>query len=98
MARLRVEPEAAAREAFRTEIRVRRAVLDMNQRGLADCLGVVPSVMSKLLAEPDKISVERLRKIVKTLGPDPIVVLKLLGYSQKELKGLQMNGGNYESE
>lgn len=91
MARLRTEPETAAREAFRKEIRVRRAELDMNQRGLADSLGVVPSVMSKLLAEPDKISVERLRKIVKTLAPDPIVILKLLGYDNRELKRLTHN-------
>lgn len=98
MARLRTDPEAAAREAFRKEIRIRRAELDIKQHELADQVGIVPSAMSKLIADPDKLSVERLRKIIKTLGPDPIIVLKLMGYSQKDLKALNMNGGNYESE
>lgn len=101
MAKLRTDPDVAAREGFRTEIRVCRARLDMSQRGLADCMGEVPSVVSKLLAEPDRLSVERLRKIVRTLGPDPMVVLKLLGYSQRDLKAFankNENGGNYGSE
>lgn len=89
MSRPRVNPEEAAREAFRREIRVLRAQCDMKQSALADVVGVVPSVMSNLLADPDKISVGRMRRIVGALKPDLMVMLTLLGYSKRDLKELQ---------
>ena len=86
MSRPRIDPEAAAREDFRKEVRVQRAELDMTQRELATAIGVVPSVMSQLLSNPDKISMGRLRKMVAVLGINPMVVLAFLGYSQKEIR------------
>lgn len=86
MSKPRVDPEVAAREAFRKEVRVLRAELDMTQRELAGAIGVVPSVMSNLLANPDKISAGRLRKMVQTLRIDPLVMLAFLGYNQKEIR------------
>lgn len=86
MSRPRRSPGAAAQEAFLREVRVQRAELDMTQRELAEAVGVVPSVMSKLLSEPDKISAGRLRSMVATLGISPCVMLAFLGYSQKEIQ------------
>lgn len=84
--------EAAAREAFRQEVKVRRVYRNMKQSELAEAVGVVPSVMSNLLANPDKINAGRLRKIIAALDIDPMIVLAFLGYSKKELSGLQEAG------
>lgn len=89
MSRPRTNPEDAAREAFKREIKARPAYLDVTQRELADTIGVVPSVMSVLLNNPDKISVGRLRLIIRRLDVSPLIILALLGYTPKEIKDLQ---------
>ena len=92
MSRPRMTPEMAveaARKDFQTEVKIQRVRCDMAQRELADQVGVVPSVMSNLLANPDKIGVGRLRTIIKVLSLDPIVILRLLGYSDKDIKKLR---------
>lgn len=92
MSRPRTTPEMAAeaaRKNFQTEVRIQRARLDMAQRELADQIGVVPSVMSNLLANPDKIGVGRLRHIIKVLDLDPVVILRLLGYTDKDMRKLR---------
>lgn len=78
--------EASAREAFRQEVKVRRVYRNMKQSELAEAIGVVPSVMSNLLANPDKINAGRLRKIIAALDINPMIVLALLGYSKKDLQ------------
>ena len=85
MSRSKTNPTETAKETFIQEIRVRRAYLDMTQSELATAIGVVPSSMSKLISNPDKISVGRLRGIIKALNLEPLIVLKLLGYSQKDV-------------
>lgn len=92
MSRLRVNPEEAARANFQREVKVCRVYLDMTQSELADAVGVVPSVMSVLLNNPDKISVGRLRTIIKTLGISPKTVLEFLGYTSKDIQN--MKGGS----
>lgn len=91
MARWDANPDQEAREAFRREIKSRRAYADMTQSRLADELGVVPSAVSDMLSNPDKITAARMRKIVRLLRPDPIVVLMFLGYTKKDLI---QKGGN----
>jgi transcriptional regulator with XRE-family HTH domain len=81
-----VNQDEAARDALKREIKARRAYLDMTQYELADALGISSPVMSDLLSNPDKISAGRLRRIIRRLNLDPIVVLKFLGYSQKEIE------------
>lgn len=88
MSRPRATPETA-KAAFVREVKIRRAYCDMTQRQLADEIGVVPSVMSTLLANPDKISAGRLRTIVQTLAPDPAIVLAFLGYTTKDIQKLK---------
>lgn len=92
MARLRTDPAKAARDGFQREIRVKRAELDMTQKLLGDRIGVCPSQMSKMLANPDSIDVGKLRQIVAVLEPDPCVVLALLGYSSKAINKIRKEG------
>lgn len=84
MSRLRVNPDDAARAAFRQEVKVKRAYLDMSQSALATELNIGPSSMSLLLSDPDKISVGRLRAMNKALGLDPAVLLALIGCKQQK--------------
>ena len=91
MSRPRMTPELAAdkaRKDFQTEVRVQRARLDMSQRELSDQIGIAPSSMSELLADPDKLSVARLRGIIHALDMDPMPILRLLGFSEKALHAM----------
>lgn len=93
MSRPKANPEEVAKSNFQREVRVCRAYLDMTQRELADAVGVVPSVMSVLLNNPDKISDGRLRTIIKTLGINPKTILELLGYTPKDIKDFLNDAG-----
>lgn len=89
MSRPRMTPEMAveaAKKNFQTEVKLQRVRFDMAQRELGDQIGVVPSVMSNLLANPDKICVGRLRGIIKALDLNPLVILHLLGYTDKDIR------------
>ena len=88
MSKPRATPETA-KAAFVREIKIRRVHFDMTQRQLADEVGVAPSVMSTLLSNPDKISAGRLRAIVRTIAPDPLIILAFLGYSAKDIQKLK---------
>lgn len=64
MSKPRSAPADAAKEAFKQEIRVRRAIYNVKQKDIADELGVAQPAVSGLLSNPDKITAERMRKIV----------------------------------
>lgn len=89
MAKLLNDPVVAAREGFRKEIRVCRAMIEASQSDLARLLGVGTSRMSVLMKNPDEITVGRLRKMIGMLKPDPLVVLTLVGYTQTEIRQWQ---------
>lgn len=89
MSRPRTNSDKSASEAFKREVRARRAYLDMTQDELGETIGVCSSQISKLLANPDSISIGRLRKIIQVLDLDPQIILALVGYSQKEIKDFQ---------
>lgn len=92
MSKLRVNPflaEDRAKDDFRREVRIRRVHLDMRQFELADDMGIVPSVMTGYLAEPDKIPVGRLRKMNRVLDMDPLILLALIGYTDKDIQKLK---------
>lgn len=96
MSRPRMTPELAeqkAREAFLKEIRIQRAALDMSQKELGVQVGVSAPSMCELLADPDKISVARLRKIIRALDIDAAVILRLLGFDSRTVALLE-DGGN----
>lgn len=89
MSRPRMTPQLAEEKAridFQTEVRVHRARLDMSQRELSDQVGISAPFMSELLADPDKLSVARLRAIIRALDMDPLPILRLLGFPDKILQ------------
>ena len=95
MSRPRMTPELAeqkAREAFLAEIRIQRAKLDMSQKDLGAQVGVSAPSMCELLADPDKISVARLRRIIRALDIDAAVILRLLGFDNRIVAQLESSG------
>lgn len=91
MSRPRMTPELAAdkaRKDFQLEVKLQRVRLDMSQRELAETVGISAPLMSELLADPDKLSVNRLRSIVNALAMDPVTILHLLGFSDKDIAAL----------
>ena len=89
MSRPRQTPELVAdnaRKAFQLEVKLQRVRFDMSQRELGEVLGISPPQISDLMANPDKLSVDRLRSIIRALSIDPLTVLHLLGYSDKDLR------------
>lgn len=81
----------AAKDAFRLEIKLQRVRFGFTQAELAEQADMDRTVLSRCLAEPDKLSVGRLRKIIQTLSIEPEIILALLGYSQKQIKDLKCN-------
>ena len=80
--------EQDAKNAFRMEIKLQRVQLDMTQGELADFAGMDRSVLSRFLADPDKLNVGRLRRIIQALALDPVVILQLLGYDSKTIQAI----------
>lgn len=80
--------DAAAKDAFRLEIKLQRIHYDMTQGELADHAGMDRSVMSRFLADPDKLSVGRLRKIIHVLDLNPLTILALLGYDPRAIQNI----------
>lgn len=79
----------AAKESFRLEVKLQRVRFGFTQAELAEQADMDRTVLSRCLAEPDKLSVGRLRKIIQTLSIEPEIILALLGYSQKQIKDLK---------
>lgn len=80
--------EMAAKYAFRLEIKVQRVHYDMTQGELADVADMNRSVLSRCLADPDKLSVGRLRKIIHALDLNPLTILALLGYEPRAIQNI----------
>ena len=49
-------------------------------------MGIPHSTLHRKIEEPEKFSVDDLRKLIAGLKLNPAVVLGLLGYSSKEIK------------
>ena len=80
--------EKAAKDAFRLEIKVQRVHYDMTQGELADVADMNRSVLSRCLADPDKLSVGRLRKIIHALDLNPLTILAVLGYDPRTIQNI----------
>ena len=92
MSRPRMTPELAAemaRQNFQKAVKIQRFELNLTQKELGAMLGIEGPHTGKQLANPDKIPVGRLRKIIQILHLDPLIVLALLGYTEKDIKQLR---------
>lgn len=91
MPRLKMTPDQAqskARTDFQLAVKLQRVRFDMSQKELGQAVGISAPQMSELLSDPDKISVARLRSIVRALDMDPVTILRLLGFSDKAIRSL----------
>ena len=89
-------PELAAEKAkkeFQMEVKLQRVRFDMSQRELGETLGISSPQMSELLSDPDKLSVSRLRGIIRALDMDPLTILRLLGFTDKMLRDFTRDQG-----
>lgn len=60
-----------------------------SQKSLGSALGVCQGTVGNYLKKPEAIPFGTLRSMVKVLRLDPLVVLKALGYSSKDLQKLK---------
>ena len=86
MPRIRQKANDYRNEDFRREVLARLALLGIQQHDLAEHLGVCDGTVSVMLHNPEKIQVERLRKMIAFLGLEPASILRLCGYEPKQIK------------
>ena len=80
--------EKAAKDAFRLEIKLQRVRFGFTQAELAEQADMDRTVLSRCLAEPDKLTLGRLRKIIQALHLDPLMILALLGYEPRAIQNI----------
>lgn len=87
MPRIRQYEEKYAMKDFIDEINAQRARFGYtSQRVTGEAIGVSQATAGKYLKEPESIPLGVLRKMVKVFKPDPIVMLKTLGYTTQDIK------------
>ena len=87
MPRIRQYATKYADEVFRKELRRQQGVYNlMSTRALGKDLGIPHSTLHRKIEEPEKFSVDDLRKLIDGLKLNPAVILGLLGYKSKEIK------------
>lgn len=59
------------------------------QASLGEALGVSQVTAGKYLRDPGDMVFRTLRRLVRTLKPDPAVVLKALGYTATDIKSFK---------
>lgn len=92
MARLRQNADRDTMKDFVSEINAQRGRFGLtSQRVFGKSIGIAQSTAGKYLKDPEAMPLSVLRSLVKTLKPDPIVLLKALGYTTKEIASLRAN-------
>ena len=89
MPRIRQNANKYAMNDFRAEINAQCGRLGYkSQKSLGDALGVSQVTAGNYIKSPETIQIGKLRDLIKVLQLDPVVVLKALGYSTKEIKNM----------
>lgn len=95
MPRIRQYAERDAMKDFLGEINAQCGRYGLkSQKALGEALGVCQATAGNYLRNPNAIQLGTLRSMVQVLRLDPVIVLKVLGYSSKDIKKL----GNSNSE
>lgn len=91
MPRIRQNVQKYVNEDFWREIQSRKALAGIKtDKDLAESIGISPSGLSKRKQNVGGMTITDLQRFVKALKPSPVVVLKMLGYSAKDIpRGLQ---------
>ena len=94
MPRLRQNADRDTMGDFISEVNAQRGRFGLtSQRVFGESLGIAQSTAGKYLKEPEAMPLGVLRSLVKTLKPNPIVVLKALGYTTKEITSFRNRAG-----
>lgn len=98
MPRLRQNAERDAIRDFQSEVNAQCGRYGYkSQKSLGNALGVCQATAGNYLKNPDCIQFGTLRAMVKLLRLDPMVILKALGYSAKDIQKLK-GGPVYDPE
>ena len=87
MPRIRQLAQNYASDDFIKELR--KKMIDYGYVSFADVAmtaNMDPRTLYRRVKEPESFRVADLRKIIPVLGPDPAIVLILLGYTKQEIK------------
>lgn len=94
MSRLRQNADRDTMRDFVSEINAQRGRFGLtSQRVFGKSIGIAQSTAGKYLKDPEAMPLGVLRLLVKTLKPNPIVLLKALGYTTKDIASLQIKPG-----
>lgn len=86
MPRIRQNAQRYADTDFWREIQSRKALTGIKtDKELAGSIGLSASSFCKRKQSTEDLTVATLRQMVRVLTPNPVVVLKLLGYSTKDI-------------
>lgn len=89
MPRIRQKAEQYAAADLKAELNAQRARFGLHTFALfGGAIGVSAKTAWNYCNDPDSIRMKELRAIVKTIKPDPEVILKALGYSSKEIRSM----------
>lgn len=90
MPRLRQNAEKDAMRDFVGEVNAQRGRYGYTtQKSFGNALGVCQATAGNYIRDPETISFGMLREMVKVLRLDPVVILKALGYSNKEIQNIR---------
>lgn len=87
MPRIKAKADVYAREDFSKELR--KNMIDQNidsVKELADMIGMETRTMYRRMVNVDQLKISELAALKTALSPDPVVLLRVLGYTSKEIK------------
>lgn len=87
MPKLKVKAGEYAREDFAKELR--KNMIDRNiesVKELADMVGMDGRTMYRRMDDVDQLRVSELAALKTVLSPNPVLLLRVLGYTNKEIK------------
>lgn len=92
MPRIRQNEERDTLRDLEAEIRAQRARHGLETSELfGEAIGVCPKTAWSYGKDPGQVRLSSMRKIVKAIHPDPVVVLKALGYTGQEIRRISTN-------
>ena len=90
MPRIRQNAERDAIRDFQSEINAQCGRYGYkSQKSFGSALGVCQATAGNYLKNPDCIQLGTLRAMVKLLRLNPVVILKALGYSSKDIQNIK---------
>lgn len=89
MPRIRQNADRDAMKDFVGELNAQRMRYGYNtMQKFGSAIGICMKSAYNYMDDPDQIRIGTLRTIVKTIKPNPVIVLKAIGYSSQDIKKL----------